>query len=154
MDNTKFFAFLSAGTVATVAGIAYGTQIHHDNTMKNMPDSYWEAQKNEQDVAYKKHMADIEYKKQKDEADRKAAVEKSEREHQWAVDKQNALQEFEKNQPPEYWTYKAAEREAQSREYAAEQERKARNYKADKDAETQKEQYREMRRMFDTAANR
>lgn len=154
MDNDKFYAFLFAGTATAAAGIAYGSKIHHDNTLKNMPDAYWEAQKAEQEASYKKHLADLEYQKEKDEADRKANAEKAERDHQRQMEKDAALREFEKNQPPEYWTYKAAEREARSREYAAEQERKAKNYEADRRAEAQKEQYREMRRMFDTAANK
>lgn len=154
MENNKLFAFLFAGTAATAAGFAYGAQVHRDNTLKNMPEAYWEAQKAEKDAEYKKHLADLEYRREKDEADRKANAEKAEQDHRRTMEKDAALREFEKNQPPEYWTYKAAEREARSREYAAEQERKAKNYEADRQAETQKEQYREMRRMFDAAASR
>lgn len=155
MNNDKIFAYgLTAVTILGGCGIAYGIQAHHDNTMKNMPESYWEAQKAEKDVEYKKHLADLEYRKEKDAEDRKANAEKAEADHRRQMEKDAALREFEKNQPPEYWTYKAAEREARSREYAAEQERKAKNYESDRKAEAQKEQYREMRRMFDTAASR
>lgn len=154
MENNKLFAVVFGGTAAAVAGLAYGAQVHHDNTLKNMPEAYWEAKKAEQDAAYKKHLADLEYRKEKDEADRKANAELAECDHRRQMEKDAALREFEKNQPPEYWTYKAAEREARSREYAAEQERKAKNYEADRRAEAQKEQYREMRRMFDTAASK
>ena len=154
MNTTTLVTLATAGTATVIAGIAYGTQVHHDNTMKNMPDSYWEAKKAETDADYKKHVADLEYKKEKDEADRKAIAAKAEQEHKYQLEKQKSEQEFEKNQPPEYWTYKAADREAKSREYAADQERKAKNYKADKEAETQKEQYREMRKMFDIATER
>lgn len=144
----------ATATILGACGIVYGIQAHHDNTLKSMPESYWEAQKAQQDVAYKKHLADLEYREKKDAEDRKANAEKAEADHRRQMEKDAALREFEKNQPPEYWTYKAAEREARSREYAAEQERKAKNYEADRKAEAQKEQYREMRRMFDTAANR
>ena len=153
MDNNKMMAFLFAGTATAVAGFAYGSQVHKDNTMKNMPEAYWEAQKAEQEAEYKKHIADLEYRKEKDALDRKASAERAEQDHRRKMEQDAALREFEKNQPPEYWTYKATEREARSREYAAEQERKAKNYQADRQAETQKEQYREMRRMFDTAAS-
>lgn len=153
MENNKFYTLVAVGTTAAVAGLAYGACAHHDNTLKNMPESYWEAQKAQQEAFYKKHLADLEYQKEKDALDRKAAAEKAEQDHRRQMEKDTALREFEKSQPPEYWTYKAAEREARSREYAAEQERKAKNYQADRQAETQKEQYREMRRMFDTAAN-
>ena len=154
MENNKLYALTFAGTVIAASGLAYGAQVHRDNTLKNMPESYWEAQKAEKDAEYKKHLADLDYRKERDALDRKEAAEKAERDHRRQMEKDAALREFEKNQPPEYWTYKAAEREARSREYTAEQERKAKNYQADRQAETQKEQYREMRRMFDTAANR
>ena len=153
MNNNELISCgLAAVTILGGCGIAYGINVHHDNTLKNMPESYWEAQKAEKDVEYKKHLANLEYRKEKDAEDRKANAEKAEADHRRAMEKQASLQEFEKNQPPEYWTYKAAEREARSREYAAEQERKAKNYESDRKAEAQKEQYREMRRMFDTAA--
>lgn len=154
MENNKLFALVFGGAATAVAGFAYGAQVHHDNTLKNMPESYWEAQKAEKDAEYKKHLANLEYRKEKDEADRKANAEKAENDHRRQMEKDAALREFEKNQPPEYWTYKAAEREARSREYAAEQERKAKNYEADKNAETQREQLRQMGRMFDAAASR
>lgn len=154
MNNNELLTAcgFGAATILGACGIAYSVSVHHDNTLKSMPESYWEAQKAEHDLAYKKHLADIEYRKEKDAEDRKANAEKAEADHRRAMERQASLQEFEKNQPPEYWTYKAADREARSREYAAEQERKAKNYEADRKAEAQKEQYREMRRMFDTAA--
>lgn len=154
MEESKLFAIIAGGTITAAAGFAYGAKVHNDNTLKSMPESYWEAQKAEADTDYKKHLANLEYRKEQDALNRKAAAEKAEQDHRRQMEREAALREFEKNQPPEYWTFKAAEREARSREYAAEQERKAKNYQADRQAETQKEQYREMRRMFDTAASR
>lgn len=103
-----------AGIVIVVAGaltgfisgkiFSYQEKSVEAERLKNMPDSYWEAEKAKAEASAKKHELDVAMKERLvlDERDRKAKADA-------------ARLEFERTAPPEYWDAMAKKIEAEER---------------------------------------
>ena len=162
---TKDYPIASIGTLV-LAGVSIFVKYktHHDDVMKNMPDSYWEAKKAEEiskkeaeaertrrDIALEKIGNQHRLEKQKMENDESFRIRKEQH-------------EFEKSLPDSYWAYKAAVEERAATENAAKESAKALKYAADKGYDTdnaksfyatdlEKSKYQEMRKMAEAFMN-
>lgn len=91
-------AFVSGRT------FTFREKIAENERLKNMPDSYWEAEKAKAESAAKQHELDIAMKE-------RLALDERERKAKEAA----AKLEFEKTAPPEYWAAMAKKIEAEER---------------------------------------